>query len=148
MHSKKKGKSGRKRPKDKTAPAWLEQKPEEIQERILHLRKEGVPPARIGQILRDQHAVPSIRAALGISMGRLLRKENVPLTYPEDLINLIRKAVRLQGHLKNAKKDRHNRTRLARTEAKIQRLVHYYTRVGKLPAGWRYDPEKAALLVR
>jgi small subunit ribosomal protein S15 len=33
-------------------------------------------------------------------------------------------------------------------ESRIRRLVKYYVREGVLPQGWRYEPKKAALLVK
>jgi small subunit ribosomal protein S15 len=33
-------------------------------------------------------------------------------------------------------------------ESKIHRLVKYYREKGKVPAGWAYDPETAALLIK
>lgn len=148
MHSKKKGKSGRKRPKTKKASEWSDKKPEEIKKLILQMTKEGMPTSRIGLTLRDKYAVPSVRAQIGMTINQFLKKEGKLSTYPEDLLNLIRKAVRMRSHLKASRKDKHNKVKLIHIESKIHRLVKYYTSVRRLPADWRYDPEKAALLVK
>ncbi|MBM3309645.1 MAG: 30S ribosomal protein S15, partial [Candidatus Altiarchaeales archaeon] len=66
---------------------------------------------------------------------------------PEDLQNLIKKAVSLRKHLESHKKDFGNKHGLLLVESKIRRLVRYYTSEGRLPSGWRYEPEKAKLLV-
>lgn len=118
-----------------------------MREIILRMAKEGVPASKIGLALRDQHGVPNVRAALGSSLSAFLKSENALPEYPEDLMTLIRKAVSMQEHLKT-RRDLHNSVKLRHVESKIGRLVKYYTSKGRLPAGWRYDPEKAALLVK
>ena len=149
LHSKKKGKSGTKRPKDRDAPEWTPMKKAEIEELIVKMAKEGVTPARIGRIFRDEHGVPNLRAQLGMSLKAFLVKEKVAAEYPEDLLDLIKKAVRMSGHLKaTGKKDVHNGVKLTHVESKIQRLVRYYRTKGVLPADWKYDREKASLLVK
>jgi small subunit ribosomal protein S15 len=148
LHSRKKGKAGTKRPKSRTAPEWTAVKKAEITEVILKMAREGVPPAKIGLTLRDQYAVANLRAQLGMTLGQFLRAEKAAPEYPEDLLNLIKKAVRLAGHLKLAKKDTHNAVKLGHVESKIQRLVKYYSSKGTIPADWRYNREKAALIVK
>jgi len=147
LHSKRKGKSGTKRPKSNASPEWVDIKKAELKEIIVRMAKEGVPQSKIGLALRDQYGIPNIRAALGISLGGLLKAEKALPEFPEDLITLIKKAVRMQDHLKT-RRDVHNEVKLRHVESKIGRLVKFYTAKGRLPRGWRYDPEKAALLVK
>lgn len=148
LHSKKKGKSGTKRPKSKTSVSWAPMKEAEIKDVIIKMAKEGMPAAKIGLIMRDQHSVPNLRTYLGMPLATFMRKENVAGEYPEDVLNLIKKAVRMANHLKTSKKDIHNSVKLLHVESKINRLAKYYSSKGMLPAGWRYDREKAALLVK
>jgi small subunit ribosomal protein S15 len=148
LHSKKKGKSGSKRPKTLTSPEWVAMKPADMKESILKMAREGVPPAKIGLILRDQHSVPNVRAILGMTLKQFLVKEKAATEYPEDLINLIKKAVRMSMHIKASKKDVHNKVKLGHVESKIHRLVKYYSSKGDIPSGWKYNREKAALLVK
>lgn len=148
LHSKKKGKSGTKRPKSLTLPEWSTMKKADIEDTILKMAREGVPAARIGLTLRDQYAVPNVRAALGMSLKAFLTKEKALPEYPDDLLSLIKKAVRMTGHIKGSKNDVHNQSKLGHVESKIHRLVKYYSSKGMLPAGWKYDREKAALLVK
>lgn len=148
LHSGKHGKSSRKRPKIKVCPEWVDASKDEIEKIIIDLAKKGTPPAKIGLILRDQYAIPSVRAFLGKSLSKFLKEKNLLPQYPEDLLNLIRKAVRMREHLKQAKKDIHNRVKLTHVESKIHRLVKYYTKTKRLPHNWTYDPETAALLVK
>ncbi|MFH0818188.1 MAG: 30S ribosomal protein S15, partial [Candidatus Micrarchaeota archaeon] len=78
----------------------------------------------------------------------IMRASGVKMDYPEDILNLITKAVKMRKHITANKSDVHNRSKLGHVESKIKRLVRYYVSSGKLPAGWSYDPEKAALLVK
>ncbi len=148
LHSKKKGKSGTKRPRSNTAPEWTPLKGAEIKEAILKMAREGATPARIGLVMRDQHGVANLRSHLGMTLKAYLAKEKALGEYPEDLLNLIKKAVRMTGHIKSSKNDVHNQVKLGHVESKIQRLVKYYSSKGMLPSGWKYDREKAALLVK
>ncbi len=148
LHSRKKGKSGTKRPKSMDSPEWVSMSKDEVAEFIVKQASEGVPAAKIGIILRDQHAVPNVRAILGMSISAFLVKEKVAPEYPEDLLNLIKKAVRMSAHIKSSKNDVHNDVKLGHVESKILRLVKYYTSKGRLPAGWKYERDKAALLVK
>ncbi len=148
LHSKKKGKSSTKRPKSKMAPKWSPKEKSEIKELVIKMAREGVSPARIGILMRDQYAIANLRTILGMSLTAFLRKEKMAPEYPEDLLDLIKKAVRMSAHIKGAKKDVHNKVKLDHVESKIHRLVKYYSSKGMLPEGWRYDREKAALLVK
>lgn len=148
LHSKKHGKSGRKRPKAKASPKWVEYSEKEVKEIISELAKKGTSPTMIGAVLRDQYAVPSVKAMLGKTLGQYLVDESLLPQYPDDLINLIRRAVNMRNHLKSNKADVHGKVKLMHVESKINRLVKYYTRSGRLPADWKYDAESAALLVK
>jgi small subunit ribosomal protein S15 len=148
LHSKKKGKSGTKRPKSNVAPDWVGKKKSEIKDMIIKMAKEGVPPARIGVLMRDEHGIPNLRVILGMPLAAFLKKEKVAPEYPEDLLNLIKKAVSMSAHIKASKKDVRNKVKLTHVESKINRLVKYYSSKGMLPEGWKYDREKAALLVK
>jgi small subunit ribosomal protein S15 len=119
-----------------------------VEELVVKLAKEGRSPSEIGIILRDQYGVPSVKQAVGKSVVQILEAHGIKHELPEDLMNLIRKAVALHRHLSRNRKDFASKYGLGLVEAKINRLVKYYVRAGILPEGWRYEPEKAALLVR
>ncbi|NYZ76979.1 30S ribosomal protein S15 [Candidatus Micrarchaeota archaeon] len=148
MHSRKKGKSGRKRPKSKTLPEWVKADRAEIEEVILKMAREGVPPSRIGLVLRDRYAVPEVKLLLDMPLVAFLRKNKVAGEYPEDILELIKRAVRMRRHLKKSKADLHNSTKYNHVVSKILRLAKYYERNGVIPKGWKYDPEQAELLVK
>ncbi|MCZ3365670.1 MULTISPECIES: 30S ribosomal protein S15 [Methanobacterium] len=129
-------------------PEWVEYSTEEIEELILKLTKEGNSTSKIGIILRDQYGIPDVKLITGQKITKILEKHDQGLEYPEDLMNLIRRAVNIREHLEENPKDLHTRRGLRIIESKIRRLVRYYTREGVLPEGWRYDPRSAALLVK
>ncbi|MFH1470403.1 MAG: 30S ribosomal protein S15 [Candidatus Micrarchaeota archaeon] len=148
MHSKKRGKSGSKRPPTKIVPDWVEYSKTEVEELVAKMAKEGVSSAKIGQKLRDTYGIPSVKNITGKSITEMMKASGAKMEYPEDLLNLITKAVRMRKHLEANGSDVHNKTKLLHVESKIKRLARYYVRSGKLPVGWSYDPDKAALLVK
>ncbi len=148
LHSKKRGKAGTKRAKTTLAPKWLGNKKAEVSEMVSKMAKEGMPASKIGLVLRDQHGIPSIRAVLGKRTVTHLKEQKVAPAFPEDLTSLIKKAVRVRGHLKTSKKDVHNKVKLGHIESKISRLAKYYANKGVIPKGWKYDPEQANLIVK
>ena len=129
-------------------PGWIEYSNEEIEELILKLRKEGNSTSKIGIILRDQYGIPDVKLITGMKITKILENHGQKLEYPEDLMNLIKKAVNIRDHLNENPKDLHTKRGLQIIESNIRRLVRYYTREGVLPEGWRYEPKKAALLVK
>ncbi|MBI5460084.1 30S ribosomal protein S15 [Methanobacterium sp.] len=129
-------------------PDWVEYSTEEIEEIILKLRKEGKSTSVIGVILRDQYGIPDVKSVTDMKITKILENHGQGEEYPEDLMNLIRKAVNIRDHLQENPKDLHTKRGLQLVESRIRRLVKYYTKEGVLPEGWRYDPKKAALLVK
>lgn len=130
------------------APEWVEQNPEEIEELIVKLYKEGQSTSQIGITLRDQYGIPSTKSVMGAKITEILEKNGTTFEYPEDLLNLIKRAINIREHLDENPKDIHSKRGLIKIESKIRRLVKYYTRNNVLPEGWRYDPKTAALLVK
>jgi small subunit ribosomal protein S15 len=122
-------------------------RPEEIETVIIELRKMGYMPSMIGLILRDQYGVPLVRSVIGVKLTKILEKHDLAPEIPEDLFNLMRRAVNLLRHLEEHPKDLHSKRGLIEIESKIRRLVKYYKRVGKLPPDWEYNRERARLLV-
>ena len=129
-------------------PEWLEMTEEEIVELIVKLHREGQSTSQIGIILRDQYGIPSTKTVLGAKITEILKDNGTEFEYPEDLLNLIKRAVNIREHLEENPKDLHSKRGLMIIESKIRKLVKYYTRNNVLPEGWRYDPKTAALLVK
>lgn len=148
MYARKKGKSGSKKLYRNKAPEWQPLSEKEVTEKAANLKKEGKKLAEIGLLLRDTEGIASIRLATGFRLKKLLEKNELKDAYPEDLMNLMKKAVKLRKHLSTNKMDYHNKRALQLTESKVRRLGKYYIKKKQLPVGWRYKPEQAELLVR
>jgi small subunit ribosomal protein S15 len=129
-------------------PEWVTYSNEEIEEMILKFNKEGKSTSEIGIILRDQHGIPKVKDVTGERITEILKRNNQAGEYPEDLMNLIRRAVNIRDHLNENPKDLHSKRGLTIIEARIRKLATYYVNEGELPEGWRYNPEQAALLVK
>jgi small subunit ribosomal protein S15 len=141
MHSRKHGKHGSRKPRKKIE--WLAYDKDEIENLIKKMEKEGKTASRIGIILRDQYGIPDVRS-LGMRISKLMEKKEIP----EDMYNLMKKAVNLHRHLQENKKDAKSKHGLELVESKIRRLGKYYSRKGRIPKDWKYSIDKAKLLVK
>ena len=145
IYARKRGKSGSKRP---LVPAqWVIYSKEEVERLVAKLGKDGLQSAKIGLVLRDQYGIPNVRATTGKSIMQIMQENSIAPKLPEDLFNLLKKAVNLRNHALKNKRDAYSRHGLELMESKIRRLVKYYARIGRLPPEWKYDPEQAKLIV-
>ena len=142
IHARKRGQSGSTRPAIKTVPEWVGYTPQEVEELVLQLGREGYPAAMIGLILRDSYGIPLVKTIAGKKITTILKENGLETELPDDLKNLVVKALRLRDHMEENKKDVHNKRNLQNTESKIYRLVRYYKRHGVLPATFRYRAEQ------
>jgi small subunit ribosomal protein S15 len=147
IHARKKGKSSATRPYRSQQPGWVAIKPKEIERMVLKLADDGYSSSMIGIKLRDQYGVPSVKLSTGKSILRILAEHKRAPKLPEDLRNLMKRAVNIGEHLQENPKDTHNRRALGLTEAKIRRLMRYYKAKGTLPEDWEYSIQTAKLLV-
>ena len=148
VYSRGKGKHGSKKPPIKRIPRWMKYKKDEIEQLIIKFSKERCSSAMIGTILRDQYGIPDVKIILGKTITQIMKENKFYPQMPEDMLNLLRKIVRLRQHLESNKSDKHSKKGLENLESKIRRLGKYYTREGKLPKDWRYDAEQAKLIVQ
>ncbi|MEM2555748.1 MAG: 30S ribosomal protein S15 [Candidatus Caldarchaeum sp.] len=125
----------------KLPPSWVRFTPEEVEALVVKLAKEGMPPSKIGVVLRDQYAVPLVKLVTGKTILQILEQNNLRPPVPEDLANLLEKIRRVRLHLSKHRSDGHNIHRLQLIESKVRRLTKYYQSKGILPSG--YDPLKA-----
>lgn len=146
MYSRKKGKSGSKKPLAKAH--WVEYSKEEVERLIVKLAKDGFQSAQIGLVLRDQYGVPSVKVITKKRIMDILEENKISPKIPEDLFNLLKKVVNAREHMEKNKKDATSKHGLELLESKIRRLVKYYRRTGKLPVDWAYEPERAKLIIR
>mgnify|MGYP000370764798 FL=1 len=147
MHTHHKGKSGSKKPQSKTSPTWLKLKKDEVVALVLKLAKKDYQSSVIGLILRDSYGVPDVKIITGKTISQILKENKLGSEVPEDIQNLIKRAVKVRKHLGLNKKDMMSKRGVQLIESKIRRLEKYYKRTEKLPKNWKYNPEKARLLV-
>lgn len=148
MHVRRKGKSGSKKPLAKTPPGWLSYKPAEIETLVVKLAKQGKSASEIGLILRDSYGIPDVKMSVKKRVSQIIAAAGLAHELPEDLQNLIRRVLSIQKHLDANKRDVASKRSFDLTTSKIRRLVKYYLRAGRLPAGWSYDLDKVKLLIK
>ncbi len=147
MHTRRRGKSGSSRPFSTEVPDWVPMTSEDVEEKVVELAKQELSTSLIGIRLRDEYAVPSVKLVTGKSISDILKEHDIASDRPEDLENLMRKAINLAAHIERNPKDIHNKRSLQLIEAKIRRLVKYYKRTGRLPETFKYTLDTARLLV-
>ena len=143
MHSRKKGKHGSKKPAKKTVPSWIRYKPKEIELLIAKLTKEGKSTSQIGVLLRDVYGIPNVSALCGKSISAILKEKKLITEVPEDLTALFKRYAAVKKHLEINKHDETAARGLLLTESKINRIVKYYKRTGKILESWKFDTERA-----
>lgn len=148
MHSRARGKSGSTHPIKKTTPGWVQYKAKEVELLVVKYAKEGKKPSQIGMFLRDEYGIPDVKILTTKSISQILEEKKLSLEIPEDLLALIRKSVLLRKHMEDNKKDVSAKRGLQLTDSKIRRLAKYYKASKKLPATWKYDPEKVKILAQ
>lgn len=145
LHTHNHGKSHSTRPLDLKKPSWVTQSPKEIEEMIVKYANDGLTSSQIGIKLRDQHAIPLVKPIINKGIMQVLDENKLNQELPEDLNNIVNKAVGLQKHLKSNKLDNRNRRALELIEAKVHRLSVYYKKIGKIPKNWKYKSVIAQL---
>ena len=146
MYARKKGKSRSKRPQSKAT--WVSFKKDEVERIVIKLANDGYQTAKIGQILRDQYGIPLARNITEKNIMKILKENDKAPEIPEDLFNLLKKAVNLREHMGKNKKDSTSKRGLELLESKIRRLIKYYIKKKKIKAGYKYNPERAKLIVQ
>jgi small subunit ribosomal protein S15 len=150
MHSRRRGSSGSERPAADDPPEWSDVDAETIEQRVVELAAEGHSPSEIGLVLRDEGVqgtpVPDVTLATGKKVTEILEEHDAQPEIPEDLRNLMAKAVRLRDHLAENQTDYQNKRALQNTESKIRRLVDYY-RGDELDEEFSYSVDEARELI-
>ncbi len=109
MHARRRGKSGSVRPHRDDPPAWSTTDVAEIEQLVIDLNRKEKSSAEIGTILRDQYAVPDVKLATGRRIVEILEANGLGTEIPEDLRNLIVKALGMRKHLAENRNDVHNK---------------------------------------
>ena len=147
LHSRKKGKSGSVRPPRLEKPVWIERSAEEVENLVVKLARKGFSKSMIGIMLRDSYGIPLVKVVTGKKISQILDEHEIQVPLPEDLSNLVKKALNIRKHMEENHKDLEGKKGLQRTESKIYRLIKYYKKAKDLPQTFKYDPEKIRTLV-
>ncbi|RQG98182.1 30S ribosomal protein S15 [Natrarchaeobius oligotrophus] len=130
MHTRRRGSSGSDKPAADEPPEWSDVDPEQIEQRVVELAEQGHDPSQIGIKLRDEGVtgtpVPDVKLATGKKISEILEENDAASEIPEDLRNLMERAVRLREHVQANPQDYQNKRSLQNTESKVRRLVNYY----------------------
>ena len=145
LHTHNHGKSHSIRPIDPKKPDWVKQTNEEIEGLIIKYAKEGMTTSQIGMKLRDQHAIPLVRPIINKRIKEVLIENKINSEIPEDLNNIVMKAVNLQKHLRENRSDNRNTRALELVEAKVHRLSTHYKKTGEIDQKWKYKSVVAQL---
>ena len=145
LHSHNYGKSHSTRPLNPKSPSWTTLKPKEIEELIIKYGKDDLSASQIGIKLRDQYSIPLVKPIIKKSITKILEENDLKTELPEDLNNIVKKAIGLQKHLNANKGDNRNVRSLELIEAKIHRLSVYYKKIGRISKKWKYKSLVAQL---
>jgi small subunit ribosomal protein S15 len=146
MYARKKGKSGSTKPL--TPAKWVEFKPEEVDRLVVKLAKDKLSSPAIGRTLRDQYGIPSVRHATGKKLMKIMNENQLQPKIPEDLMNMFKKSVTLRKHLEVNKKDTTSKRGMELLESRIRRTIKYYSKTGKVPKKYKYDPTRVKLIIQ
>ena len=138
LHTHNHGKAHSTRPSQVKVPSWINKDPKEIEKIIIKYAKEDLTSSQIGIKLRDQYSIPLVKPIIKKTISQVLEENDLGPEIPEDLNNIVTKAVGLQKHLKSNRGDRRN-------EAKVHRLSVFYKKNGKIPKNWKYKSVIAQL---
>jgi len=141
IHARRRGKAGSKKPLSEPTPKWVQYKSDEVESLVLKLAKQGMSTSMIGLTLRDSYGVPDVEKITKKKIGKILEEKGIAPQIPEDINNLIKKAIQLKKHLIIHKKDMHSKRGLQLITSKLNRLVKYYKSAGKLPEEWKLNLE-------
>ncbi len=150
MHTRRRGSSSSDNPAAEEPPEWSHQDADAVEERVVELAEQGLSTSEIGIRLRDEgvdgEPVPDVKLVTGKKISQILEENDVAGDYPEDLVDLMEKAVRLNDHMDANQTDASNKRALQNVESKIRRLVDYY-RGDELPEDFSYQPEQARRVI-
>jgi small subunit ribosomal protein S15 len=150
MHTRRRGSSDSDKPAADEPPEWSDVDADAVEDRVVELAEQGHSPSEIGVTLRDEGVqgtpVPDVSLATGKKVTEILEERDAEPEIPEDLYNLLERAVRLHDHMDENPTDYQNKRALQNTESKIRRLMDYY-RGDELDEDFSYSPDKARELL-
>ena len=150
MHTRRRGSSGSDKPAADEPPEWSDVEADAIEEQVVELAEQGYSASEIGLKLRDEGVkgtpVPDVKLATGKKVSEILEENDANPDIPDDLRNLMAKAVRLRDHVQENPTDHQNKRALQNTESKIRRLINYY-RGDKIDEEFSYSVDEARDLI-
>jgi len=150
MHTRRRGSSGSDRPAADEPPEWSDVDSDDIEARVVELAAQGHDPSVIGLKLRDEGVkgtpIPNVKLATGKKVTQILEDNDASPELPEDLRNLMERAIGLREHVDENGQDHSNKRALQNTESKIRRLVNYY-RGDELDEDFKYSYDNAVELL-
>ncbi|SDF87166.1 SSU ribosomal protein S15P [Halorientalis regularis] len=150
MHTRRRGSSDSDKPVADEPPEWSDVDAEAVEERVVELAEQGHSPSEIGLKLRDEGVqgtpVPDVTLATDKKITEILEEHDAEPDLPEDLRNLMERAVGLREHMDENPNDHQNKRALQNTESKIRRLVDYY-RGDELDTDFTYSYDTAKELL-
>jgi len=151
MHTRRRGSSDSDTPVTDDPPEWSDVDEERIEERVVELAEEGNDPSQIGLVLRDSGVegtpIPDVKLATGKKVTEILEEHDAGPELPEDLRNLMEKAITLREHMQENPQDHQNKRALQNVESKVRRLADYY-RGDELDEEFSYSYDTAVDLLR
>jgi len=148
QHTRKTGKSGSLRPLVAKNTKWEVSK-KAVENAVETQAKQGKSTSEIGSILRDSYGVPDAKKVLDTGIASYLKEKDIIKKdeFPEDLKNLLTKAIAMHTHLQINNHDAHNRNNFLRVKSKVKRLLKYYQRKKYMPKKWIFTIENAKLII-
>lgn len=134
-------------PYRRSIPNWLKITPDEVVDMIIKMARKGKRPSEIGVFLRDWHGVGNVSWLTGNKILRIMRAKGLAPAIPEDLYNLIKKAVATRKNLERNRRDKHGKYRLVIIESRIHRLARWYKTKRVLPPTFKYESANAYALI-
>ncbi|SDJ31903.1 small subunit ribosomal protein S15 [Halovenus aranensis] len=150
MHTRRRGSSDSDKPAADEPPEWSDVDADAVEDRVVELAEQGHSPSEIGVILRDEGVqgtpVPDVSLVTDKKVTEILDEHDAEPEIPEDLYNLLERAVRLHDHMDENQTDYQNKRALQNTESKIRRLINYY-RGDEIDEDFSYSPDLARELL-
>lgn len=120
----------------------------DVAKKIVELHNDGLTASKIGLVLKNEFNIYNIKKYSGKSISEILKENKLQSDIPEDLMDLLKRAVKLLKHMKINKKDTTAKRGYQITVSKIRALSRYYKRTHKLPKDWNYSEDKAIILMK
>ncbi|NPA86223.1 MAG: 30S ribosomal protein S15 [bacterium] len=120
----------------------------QVEELVVELARRGYLPSDIGRILRDNYGIPDVKEVTGKKILQILEEHGLAPKIPEDLMHLMKRAVRTWKHLQRHPKDMVSKRGLILIESKIKTLIKYYKKIDRLPPEFEYSRETAEMYIR